>query len=100
MNMKNVKVIDGKKVYVLPKYSRFSEHNIDSIEDKDLWYTYTYQREPIPGNRTIYADVPAAYVELRDDVIISGEDANGDVYVTWERYTPCPIMWRGKWYSN
>ncbi|MFS0643707.1 hypothetical protein [Siminovitchia sp. 179-K 8D1 HS] len=86
--MKNVEIVDGVKVYELPEHSYYSVHYIENRDGES--YTYTYQRQPVPGSTTVYEDSPACYVELRDDVDIS-VDSRGDVNVTWASYLPCPI---------
>lgn len=86
--MKNVEINDGVKVHDLPEHSYYSVHYIETRGDES--YTYTYQRQPVPGSTTVYEDSHASYVELRDDVDIS-VDSRGDVSVTWASHLPCPI---------
>lgn len=71
----------------------FSYHYCE-YDDVDPWrrYGYTYVREPDPTDRTRYADRPVPHIELRPDVEIQSNDADG-ANVTWAPDKPCPFVY-------
>lgn len=62
-------------------------------DDTDPWGSsgYTYVREPDPTDRTRYADRPVTHIELRPDVKIQSNDADG-ASATWDPDKPCPFV--------
>lgn len=62
-------------------------------DDHDPWGSsgYTYIRKPDPTDRTRYADRPVTHIELRPDVQILSNDANG-ASATWSADMPCPFV--------
>jgi len=62
-------------------------------DNRDPWgnYGYTYIREFDPTDRTRYADRPVTHIEVRPDVEVKSNDANGAA-VTWGPDLPCPFV--------
>lgn len=64
-------------------------------DNSDPWaewgYTYTSMRELDPTDRTIYADHYVTHIEVRPDVEIKANDAQGASAV-WGRDMPCPFV--------
>lgn len=81
------KVLNGKKVYVLPKNS-YHYCGYDNYYGETS-SGYTYVRDPEPGD---HLDVPVTHVELRDDVVILSADEGG-VAVEWATEKGCPIYY-------
>src|SRR5690606_1602017 len=62
-------------------------------DDSDPWYEwgYTAVRVPDPEDRTIYADQYVTHIEVRPDVGIQTNDADG-ACVVWGKGMPCPFV--------
>jgi len=62
-------------------------------DSTDPWgsYGYTYIRKPDPTDRTVYADRPVTHIEVRPDVEIQYNGADG-ASVTWDPGLPCPFV--------
>lgn len=62
-------------------------------DDSDPWaeWGYTMVREPDPMGRTIYADRYVTHIEVRPDVKIQANDAEGASAV-WGKDMPCPFV--------
>lgn len=62
-------------------------------DNSDPWaeWGYTAVREPDPGDNTVYADRYVTHIEMRPDVEIQTNDAQGASAV-WGRDMPCPFV--------
>ena len=76
-------------------YVELAPHSYHYCEydDTDSWGSsgYTYIRKPDPTDRTVYADMPVTHIEMRPDVDVLYNGADG-ASVTWDPDMPCPFV--------
>ena len=89
MKKKNIIVINGEKYYCLPAHSYYYPGY--ELVRGDYIYNYTYTREPIEGDNTVYADRQVTHIHLRDDVEFD-IDSRGHASATWNRNKPDPFI--------
>src|SRR5690554_5680670 len=94
LGLRKVK-FEGKEelVLLLPKNSKYSRYYFDYDCSSNTLYTYTYNREDDPMDRTYYADTDVFGVILRDDVewYVIDEDT-GDISVEWNADKEIPFV--------
>ena len=77
------------------QYVALAPHSYHYCEydDTDHWGSsgYTYVRKPDPTDRTRYADRPVTHIEVRPDVEVLYNGADG-ASVTWDPDMPCPFV--------
>lgn len=77
------------------QYVELAPHSYHCCEydDVDPWRRsgYTYVREPDPTDTTRYADHAVTHIELRPDVEVLSNDADG-ASATWHPDMPCPFV--------
>lgn len=91
MKENKIVIINGEKYYTLPENSYYSWHYEEKSLDGETTFNYSYTREPVEGNTTVYADHYVTHIHLRDDVKISTEP-NNFVNASWDSNKPDPFV--------